>query len=207
MTSAGVSLEEASEDIRRRNIMRSEQALDVTQSITDRTAQLANREDLYQAVGELMSRLSIFKQAMDTFSEVSCLRYLEDYHLSREDTPLPYYSMEFSQRSLLGACSSLDIHVSREVNQLVRLLKRCSRLMQRSSTSFATCPMRSPSLAMFKRSPERLLPSKMLLLVSSSRQSSAVFSFLAMSTVASWASLHLYLDMFGTTDSPYRKNA
>ncbi|KAL5480301.1 hypothetical protein ACEPAI_1571 [Sanghuangporus weigelae] len=70
MTSADMNIAAASEDIRRRKIMRSERASDVTQSKSDQVSELNSQRDLYEAVGKLLSRLDAFQQVINSLSEI-----------------------------------------------------------------------------------------------------------------------------------------
>ncbi|KAL5501079.1 hypothetical protein ACEPAH_9466 [Sanghuangporus vaninii] len=70
MASAGSSLAAASEDVRQRKMMRSIRASEVTQSIRNQASQLDNQEDLYRAVGQLVSKLDVFRQFVDVLSEM-----------------------------------------------------------------------------------------------------------------------------------------
>ena len=81
MTGAGMSLMAASEDLRQHKIIRSEKAGDVTQSISDQASRVESQADLYQAIGELMSRLDPFRGIVNSLSEVSTKNNLDPAYL------------------------------------------------------------------------------------------------------------------------------
>lgn len=71
MMGADIMLAAVCEDIRHGKFRRAEGVVDVTQSINGEISRLDNQNSLYHAVGSLMNKLEVFRQVMDTLSEVS----------------------------------------------------------------------------------------------------------------------------------------
>ncbi|KAL5512428.1 hypothetical protein ACEPAG_3420 [Sanghuangporus baumii] len=70
MMGVEISLATAQEDIRHGKIMRYAGASDVTHAINNQVSQLSSQRDLCQAVCTLIGKLNVFRQAMDTMSEI-----------------------------------------------------------------------------------------------------------------------------------------
>ncbi|KAL5521307.1 hypothetical protein ACEPAG_9230 [Sanghuangporus baumii] len=70
MVIAGGSIVDASESIRRSKIRRLEGASDVAQSVENGMTSLNGHGGLYKAVGDLISKLDMFKEVIDALSEI-----------------------------------------------------------------------------------------------------------------------------------------
>lgn len=75
-----ISVEVAQGDVQRSGLARSTKGSDAIQWIDDKLSGLSNQGDFYRAVGELLSRLEVFRQVIDLASNVSERSTLETFH-------------------------------------------------------------------------------------------------------------------------------
>ena len=71
MANAERGLARAAEDVTERGFVQSANLAGPSQTVGDRVAQMSRQGDLYNAIGELLSRLGTLRGVMDAVSEVS----------------------------------------------------------------------------------------------------------------------------------------